>query len=194
MKKYMRIFIMISLLAGSFCSAGPVTEFKTAGEWSEVTNGLRGRLLFAEGTPDKGGVKMGEVYLELQNVSLGDAMYVYYAATKSPLRCELSDAAGKNVEGMPEVMSDWMPSPCWLALPHDSALRFSTRVGPSFGPAHPCLFICVGLEGGAWEIPPTATNDYYLSGTFTVKTPANETRPRIWEGTLKLPRVRVPVK
>jgi hypothetical protein len=194
MENFMRILILISLLVGSSCFAGPVTEFKTSGEWSEVTNGLRGRLLFAEGAVLKYGVKMGEVYLELENVSERGTIYVYYAATKSPIQCELSDSEGKNIKGLPGVPSDFMPSACWLALPHDSALRFSTRVGPSIAPGHPCLFICVGLEGGAWEIPLTATNNYYLSGTFTVSAPTNETSPRIWEGTLKLPAVRVPVK
>lgn len=182
------------LLVSSECFAGPAAEFRTSGEWSDVTNGLRGRLIFAEGPVLKSGAKMGEVYLEIENVSAGDAIYVYYAATKTPIHCELIDSEGKKIEGLPGGMSDFMPSPCWLALPHDSALRFNTRVGPSFVPGHSCLFISVGVEGGAWEIPLTATKDYYLSGTFTVRAPVSETRPRIWEGTLKLPAVKVSVK
>src|ERR1022692_4041965 len=34
--------------------------------------------------------------------------------------------------------------------------------------------------GGKWVIPTTATNDYYLSGTFSSMSPTNETRPRVW--------------
>ena len=185
---------IICIFVNCLCFAGPVTEPKSIGGWSEPTNGLRGRLLFAEAPKaDKYGLLIGEVYLELQNVSAGDTMYVYYVASISPLHCQLRDFDGKSVESGPSPGSDGRPSPCWLALPYDSTLRFNTRVGPAFAPAHPCLFFCVGLEGGAWEILLTATNDYFLSGTFTISAPKNETRPRVWEGTLKLPPVRIPV-
>jgi len=191
MKKLLPI---VCIFANCLCFAGPVTEPKAIGEWSQPTNGLRGRLLFAEASKaDKYGLLIGEVYLELQNVSAGDTMYVYYVASKSPLHCQLHDFGGKTVESEPSPGSDGRPSPCWLALPYDSTLRFDTRLGPAFAPAHPCLFICVGLEGGAWEIPLTATNDYYLSGTFSSISTTNETRPRVWEGTLKLPPVKISV-
>lgn len=171
-----------------------MTEPKSIGEWSEPVDGLRGRLLFAENVKDENGVRIGNIYLELQNLSSGDNRYVYYDAKKSPIHCELNDSKSDGVKVWPGNMSDGMPSACWLALPYDSSLRFDTRLGPAFTPSHPCLFICIGLEGGTWEIPLTATNDFYLSGTFTTTPPQNETRPHMWEGTLKLPPVKISVK
>jgi hypothetical protein len=190
-------FILLStlscLLPFHSCFAGLVSEPIAFGAWSEATNELRGRLLFAEGTPDKYGVRYGLVYLELQNLALGDNVYVYYDAKRSPLKCELHDSAGATVKNSLGSGADWRPSACWLALPNDSTLRFRTGFSGS-GPDHPCLFIMSSFEGGKWEIPVTATNDYFLSGTFSTTSPTNEIQPSRWEGTLKLPPVRIPVK
>ena len=71
MKKLLPI---ICIFANGLCFAGPVTEPKATGEWSEPTNGLRGRLLFAEGIKLQEGARLSLVYLELQNLSLGDTL------------------------------------------------------------------------------------------------------------------------
>ena len=142
---------------------------------------------------DKYGVREGLVYLELQNLSQGDTLYVYYNVRNSPLKCELRDPAGRNMQNFPGPVSDWMPSACWLSLPHDSTLRFPTG-NSSFTPNSPCLFVVSAFKGGKWVIPMTATNDYYLSGTFSSMSPTNEIKSRVWEGTLKLPAVKISVK
>ena len=183
------IFVFVNCL----CFAGPVAEPKFTGEWSEPTNGLRGRLLVAEGAKDKYGVKWGFVYLELQNLSSADTVYVYYAVGKSPLKCELRDSDGKSVKNSLGAAGEGTPPACWLTLPLDSTLRFLTGSSGS-APDYPCLFVVSAWVGGKWAIPDTATNDYYLSGTFSSVSPTNETRPHVWEGTLKLPAVRIPVK
>ena len=162
------------------------------GEWSEPANGLRGRLLFGVGEK-LFGTRMGVTYLELQNVSKGDTMYVYYRAASSPFRCALMDSAGKTNSSQGAVYDGWIPEACWLALPHDSALRFRVTLGGFGVPQNGGLFVA-GCIPDCWAIPPTATNDYFLSGRLVVATPNGETRPRVWEGTLSLPRVRLPVK
>ena len=86
------------------------------GDWSEATNGLRGRLLLAERKSEAEGVRWGLVYLELQNLSSGDTLYVYYDVSKTPLKCELRDAAGKIVESSSGPGSEFMPSACWLSF------------------------------------------------------------------------------
>jgi hypothetical protein len=193
-----RLLPIICIFANCLCFAGPVTEPKFAGDWSVPTNGLRGRLLLAERAQDKFDVqnkgKQGVVYLELQNLALGDTIYVYYDAKKSPLHCELQDSTGNAVKPYNAVFSDWRPYPCWLALPHDSTLRFSATI--LTGSPVNALVISVGeaLTGGAWEMPLDSTNDYYLSGAFTSMSSTGETRPRVWEGTLKLPPVKISVK
>jgi hypothetical protein len=194
----MRTTTLFFVLISQFCLAGPVTEPNAIGEWSEPTNGLRGRLLFAERVQDKYDVqnncKEGVVYLELQNLSQGETLYVYYDAKKSPLRCELQDSTGNAVKRWGGVYSDSRPYPCWLALPYDSALRFSATI--LVGTPPNSLVISVGEigMGGAWKVPLDATNDYFLSGTFNSLSVTNETRPRVWEGILKLPPVKISIE
>ena len=94
MKKLLSI---ICVFVNCHCFAGPVTEPKSIGEWSEPTNGLRGRLLFAEGIKLQEGARLGLVYLELQNLSSEDTLYVYYSVGKLPLKCELRDFDGNTV-------------------------------------------------------------------------------------------------
>ena len=195
----MRVIILFVCLTCQLCLAGPVTEPKFIGDWSEPTNGLRGRLLIAERSQDKWDVqnnsRSGVVYLELQNITSGDTLYVYYAEVKSPLRCELRDSIGNNIPtGNVFVNSDWRPQPCWLVLPNDSTLRFSTTI--LMGAPTNSLLISVGeaIDGGSWKIPLDSTNVYYLSGTFNPTPPVNETRPHVWEGTLKLPPVKISTK
>jgi hypothetical protein len=195
----MRIIVLFLCLTCQFCLAGPVTEPKFIGDWSETTNGLRGRLLFAERSPEKWEIqnnsRSGVVFLELQNIASADTLYVYYDEVRSPLHCELRDSVGNVIPlGGVFVNSDLRPAPCWLALPNNSTLRFSTTVFVN-SPKN-SLLISVGeaMDGGAWKIPLDSTNDYYLSGTFNPTPPENETRPHVWEGTLKLPPVKISVR
>jgi hypothetical protein len=46
-----------------------------------------------------------------------------------------------------------------------------------------------------WSIPPDATNDYYLSATFSPTTnhPSALKYP-LWQGTLNLPKVKISIK
>jgi hypothetical protein len=59
---------------------------------------------------------------------------------------------------------------------------------PGFGQA--TNFVSAGWK--CWTIPGGGTNDYYLSGELSLKLPKGETRPRAWQGTLKLPPVKMP--
>jgi hypothetical protein len=193
--------LMSILLALAFhsCLAGPAREPISFGAWSETTNGLRGRLAFAE-DPKLFGTRIGVVYLELQNVSWGGTMYVYYKANQSlfkpdqsSFRCELHDPSGAVCQKGGIDHEGPIPGPCWLALPRDSALRLCVTVWGFGIPQNGGLIIAGGLPD-YWVIPPTATNDYFLSGTLTITSPKDETRQHAWEGTLKLPQVKIPVK
>jgi hypothetical protein len=183
---------LLVVLAVQSCLAGPVSEPISFGAWSEATNGLRGRLAFAE-DPKLFGARMGVVYLELQNVSFGDTMYVYYKADQSPFRCELRDSSQALCQSSGCEYDGMIPGPCWLALPHDSALRFRMTLGGFGVPQNGGLFIA-GCISDCWVIPKTAAKDYFLSGTLTITAPKDDLRPRVWEGTLKLPQVKIPVK
>jgi hypothetical protein len=137
------------------------------------------------------GTRQGVIYLELQNLSLGDSIYVYYAPAKSPFRCELLDSSGKTNASKRGSYEGWIPDPGWLALPHDSTLRFRVTLGGFAIPQNGGLFVAGNIPD-AWVIPAGTTDEYRLSGTFTVTAPKNDMRPRMWEGTLKLPQVRIP--
>ena len=180
------------LIGGGFCLAGSATEPISLGEWSNTTNGLRGRLLFGR-DPSINGTAMGVVYLELENDSAGDTLYVYYDASKKPFRCELQDAVGKAVKSEGSEYDGFIPSACWLVLPPDSTLRFRVTLGGFGVPKDAGLFIA-GCVPDCWVIRPNVTGDHFLSGTLNVIVPNSESRPRMWQGTLKLPPVKIPAK
>jgi hypothetical protein len=84
------------------------------------------------------------------------------------------------------------PAPCWVTLPCDATLRLRADIYNLLNSKKPN-----GLEilvnGGGCTIPPHATNDYYLCGTFSP--PTNHPSPlnyHVWQGTLNLPRVKIP--
>ncbi len=183
------IIFYLSLFCSLSSFAGSASEQMVAGDWSQVTNGLRGRILLGEDAKSEHGMRRGIVYLELQNVLWGDALYVYYNATS--INFEMRDSNQKPVRNWISG-SDSIPAPCWLTLPLDSTLRFRTG-SSAYEPDEPGLFITAGYTIGAdWFIPSGATNDYYLSGTFTSTAPTGESRPRVWQGTLKLPPLKIP--
>jgi hypothetical protein len=189
----MRIILLLLLFPYHHGFGDVASQPKVMGEWSGVTNGLRGRLVLTEDIKSERGLRKGIVYLELQNVAPGDTMYIYYDPKKDPVHCVLHDADGKAMRETPSAISSWIPSPCWLALPNDSILRFRTG-NTSTEPNEPGLFIISAYMRGSWFVQANATNDYYLSGTFTAKLPTNEGRPKTWEGTLSLPKLKVPLK
>jgi hypothetical protein len=193
--KIAAFFQFLAFLNVAFCQAGlavPASDPVSFGEWSQATNGLRARLAFAVAT-NINGTARGVLYLELQNVSLGDTLYVYYRAAGSPFRCELHDSDGKSVQRYGAPYDGWIPEACWLALPNDSILRFRVTLGGFGVPHNAGLFVAGGVED-SWVIPPSDKGDHFLSGTLAIAAPKDETRPRVWEGKLKLPLVKISAK
>jgi hypothetical protein len=185
------------VLAAVTLSAQPATssirtmiasEPRALGAWSASTYDpihglvLRGRLVYT-----KDALENLVIFLELQNISsVLDTTYLYYDATN--LTCELRDSSGKPVRSAAAAVYDGpVPKIGWLALPYDSILRFRVSL-PGFGQATNL----VSAAWGAWLLPTGETRDYYLSGELTLKAPTGETRPRVWQGTLKLPSVKIP--
>jgi dienelactone hydrolase len=165
-------------------------EVRETGDWSEPVAGLRGRLLFGEGER-LNGTRMGIVYLELQNVSdVGNPMEIYFNIDNA-LPCDLFDGAGKPVVQAGSPASIKTPDSYWIALPHDSSLRFRVSVTGYGVPRDGGLQI--GMMGGDWRIPAGSPGDYFLAARFIVSPPKDPNRPRPWKGFLKLPRVKIPV-
>ncbi|MGA2028560.1 MAG: hypothetical protein ABSG87_00590 [Verrucomicrobiota bacterium] len=187
-----RLFSVIFIFVNYLCFAGSVIEPITIGDWSEPTNGLRGRLLFSEDAKFSG-TEMGVVYLELQNVAdVLNPMEIYYDDGKE-IHCQLADISGKLFH-QPEMMDADIMSPgsYWIALPHDSTLRLRISVNGYGIPKDGGLLI--GLMSDQWLIPPTLQTDLFLSGSFNVIPPQDKDHIHAWKGVLELPKVKIPAK
>lgn len=134
---------------------------------------------------------MAVVYLELENVSdRGNPMHVYFDIHRA-LRAELFDAVDKVVSRAGVSADIETPTPYWIALPHDSRLRFRVSVS-GYGISKDGGYF-VGLMSGAWQIPASSTGEYSLSSEFDVSPPKDSPHRRPWTGTLKLPKVKLPL-
>jgi hypothetical protein len=209
--RYSVVIASVLLLLASFpCCLGQTDDNLLAtGAWSEIVNdsddhavyALRGRLLVYD---DQGpsSANHARVYVELQNVFINGwsrPLEVYfkvglYPANKSSLSFEMRDAQGKPVPTKPTVIRGPMPDPYDVILPCESTIRLRSDIyllGQKEKPDHLDVFV----NGGEWAIRPNATNEYFLSATLSVTDPpASSLKNHIWEGTLHLPAVKIPVK
>lgn len=201
---------VLFLLAATVANAG---DFIAVGDWSEPVGNrskLRGRLLICE-TPRHRGPGGGydtAVYLELQECSdfVGSPIHVYCnmmpdvspgpdfkRIVKGGGHWELRDAADKPVAQSGYAYSGAAPGADWMTLPCDSTVRL--RVSLFGGGRMEDGSLGIALPSQYWVIPARSTNDYFLSGTFTVSPPTNSfDRLDVWQGTLKLPKMKIPVK
>ena len=169
------------------------SDANSSGMWSEATNGVRGRLLFANGPMFMSGGHAGVIWVELQNLDGFRPKYFYYQFIDPPILGELRDSSGNLVQPLKGMPSDMIPPACWLALPPHSSLSFIPAPPAALGSTNACVEISLGRDGGAWFIPLTATNDYFLSAVLTMASPTNTNHPDAWQGVLNLPPVRVSV-
>jgi hypothetical protein len=184
------------------CFGQTDTNLLATGEWSEVVkdsgSALCGRLVVYDDSSPSANNHV-RVYLELQHVFQGGwdgQVEVYFGVdylSRDDLRFEMSDKLGKPIPSTSEPAVGPVRGSYWVTLPCESTvrLRADSFLGPKSKPA--------GLEilvpGGEWIIPPNATNDFYLSATFTPsKDHPSPLKYHVWQGTLKLPRVKIPVK
>ena len=182
--KILLIFVIAIITANS--SYAQKTENEV---WSEPVNGIQGRLLIRKGV-EVNGTKMVHVYLELRNIlDVATPIEVYFDPVRS-IRSQMVDAAGKSVAQYPSPADIESPLPFFLALPFDSMLRFRISVSGYGVPR--AAGTNIQLMGGNWLIRLDDKGEYFLEGTF-VSQPTNP-RPgqRVWQGTLKLPKVTIP--
>jgi hypothetical protein len=180
------------------------------GDWSEPAADrlgykFRGRLLLCEGRRlGDGKTREIAVYVELQDVSsfVGQTMKVFFDGNhggdfrkeyKGGLDCELRDELDRLVPESPFAFGGAIPSQEWITLPADGTVKL--RASP-FGVGRPPeTGLAIALPGHFWVIPSRSAHDYFLSGTFTVQPPRdsnNSPNYHVWQGTLTLPRMRIP--
>jgi hypothetical protein len=219
-RQAMKGILSILLLAGSRLFAADDTNLSASGEWSkpistQYGHAVWGRLLICE-TPDHARSEPRTdtaVYLELQEFSSAvRSVRVYCVLDRMSLpldapglRCELRDSSGKLIPDSPGGFSGGGPVSCWVTLqPYCSArIRASVFGGGCLDDGGLAVYLA---SRGWWDVHPSKTNEYYLSGTFTAAMPTNQlglqtglpsvdsTNMDVWYGTLTLPRVKVPLK
>jgi hypothetical protein len=207
----MKLIALLLLLAAGDCCLGQTdTNLIAAGDWSEVVPNtnfpnpkfapcLRGRLLVYD-AQDRGGDNHARVYLELQHADSSQRfppVAVYYApdGTNLNLHFEMRDENDRPIPNNRFGGIIWGPrstQACWVTIPYDATVRL--RADSTWRTQKPDgLEIDVG--GGRWIIPPHATNGFYLSGTFRPQCDKpGLLKYESWQGTLKLPKVKIVVK
>ena len=181
----------------SLCGAIFITALSSyaatpeSGAWSEPVNGVQGRLITSGGQPFNG-TRIVALYLELRNVSnIADAIEIYFDPIHT-FKCQLLGADNKPVATAGLPASIMVPHPFWLILPYDSSLRFRISVSGYGIPRNERALI--PLECGDWVIKSGDVSDYELEVTFLVNPPKVDIDRRVWKGTMKLPKVKIPLK
>ena len=200
----MKAFALFLLFACLPCCFGQTdTNLLATGDWSEtVTDGgghaLRGRLLvYDDRSPSAAG--HARVYLELQHVFLGgwdNPVEVYFQfgwGDRNGLQFELRDQLDQPIPTRPIAVRMPIPNPYWVTVPCESTVRLRADDKGGLQPNAEGLVILV--PGACWVLPPNATNDFFLSATFTpTKDHPSALNYHVWQGTLKLPKVKIPAK
>jgi hypothetical protein len=193
--------LLLILTSARYSLAQTDTSVLAVGEWSETVtdrdHALRGRLVVYDDKAQSA-ANHARIYLELQHVFQGgwsNAIEIYFDIGNGTdgLRFELRDGQGHPIPKDTNYgIRGPMPYPYWVTLPCDSTLRLrADTYTMGFKDNHDGLTIFV--QDGLWIIRPKAATDYFLSGSFTPpKDHPSALGYHVWEGTLKLPGVKLP--
>ena len=187
------------------CFGQTDTNLLASGDWSKPVQDdqgytLRGRLLVYD---EHNAPNHARIYLELQHLFKGPGWWdnpieIYYDRERGDvLHFEMRDGLNQPIPMYPVSIAGPVPSPYLITLPCDSTIRLRAdweNMGPPTQPDGLEIFVV----GGCWLIPPDATNDFYLSASFTppkeLPSGLNGIKYHIWQGTLNLPKVQIPVQ
>ncbi len=171
--------VTLLLVVTQFAPAADEKTVIATGDWSETVDGVRGRLILAQGrTLGDGKARESLVYVELENVGTTHSGRVDIQFDPDALKCELTDATGKVVAQEPGFGSGGRPGKTVVAVPSDSSVRL--RANPyAFGRAEGLL---IHLNTGNWLVKDDA--EYTLAGVLTVTRP--DGKADAWNGELKM--------
>jgi hypothetical protein len=205
--------IVISFFLRSLqsCLGQTDTNLLATGDWSEIVRdsdaharyALRGRLLVYDDQP-RSAASHARVYLELQNIFEGGwslPLELYFdlgfpVGRRGDLYFEMRDALDRPLPPQPvSIRSIWTPEPYHIILPCDSTVRLRADMY-NLGSGSKPDGLEILVSDGQWNIPPNATNDFFLSATLVAPKdrPVPLKYPHVWAGTLKLPKVKIPVR
>jgi hypothetical protein len=164
-------------------------EIIAAGDWSEEAAGLRGRLVIAaSGGPstEPGRLRNAAVYLDLRFSprAFAKPLNVYF---DPDIDFELRDSRQQVVTREPGGFGGGRPGAEWVRLPFDSTVRL--RLTPYGIAGTDALRIVVNRA--SWSIKSADAGTYTFEGAFSSTPPADPAWANPWQGTLKLPPVKL---
>jgi len=194
----------ILFVASLGCCFGQTdTNLLASGDWSKPVQDdqgytLRGRLLVYD---QQSFPFHARIYLELQHVFRGDrwdgpVAFYYNLDSGDVLHFDMRDGLNQPVPTFPvSIRGPGLP-PYLITMPCDSTIRLRADWYDMGPPTQPDGFE-IFVVGGCWLIKHDATNDFYLSASFTppkdLTSVLNELKYHFWQGTLDLPKVKIPV-
>jgi hypothetical protein len=187
------------------CFGQPATNFLVTGDWSDFVRddagyAVGGRLLIGDSSSTNKSGRSGnvKVYVELCHFDEGfhGLPIEIYVEDLNCLRFELRDGSGERIrpKKASEIfqISRGVEAAYRLTIPCDSTVRLRADYNLR-GEKKPGEFD-VTVPGVFWRIRREATNDFFLSGTFSPPTNTVSGGCHGWNGTLELPKVRIPVE
>lgn len=192
------------LLAACQSSFGQTdTNVIAIGEWSApvtITNGLwplRGRLLVYDAEKgNENGWPHGRIYLELQNVQPvgGPPLEFYFDSGKTCLHFDLRDGHDQPAALEQGIYNGPVPDPFMITLPPEGTIRLRVDFESQSASKPDGLQLFISPTQ-YWTIRPGSATDYYLSAIFSPpKKQPSSPKNYVWQGTLKLPPVKIPVR
>jgi antitoxin component YwqK of YwqJK toxin-antitoxin module len=151
--------------------------------WSEVVNGLQGRLVIKNKPNKYNETDLLDIILELKNVSTKP---IAIQNNRDAISFRLHDSRGYAIPQAGCDRSGPVPYPQWASIPRDSYLGFS-------------LYDCtVGIPGGGGtfialpnDVWLLKEGEFTLHATFTVKGTGKDRADNAWSGELVLPPLRI---
>ena len=184
---------LLALLA--FASVAAQEDIKGKDGWSEPVKGLQARVTFGEGELFHG-TRIARVYLELHNTTNNVGALAFDFDWRNSIHLEMHTADGKPAPTGPGFFGGMVTGvPTRLAIPFDGTLKFALDykgygVNPDSGTFfgfHPVS------DTPVWLIPKGDSHEYFLDVTLAIPHDKNGNGV-LWEGTIKLPTVKVPVE
>ena len=177
---------------------------EAVGEWSDVVDHMRGRLVTDTGIDASGATEVG-IFIELENLNpnaLGRRL-VAFARDRS-LQWTMTDAHGKAVPewgGFVPWTIDYFYVNESVTVPAGGRLRFPVCSGTylnlgegPFGMGPPALVFFQGPGAPLWHLVAGGDESYLLRATFTGMEKSKSDSDFLWSGPLSLPPVALPPK
>ena len=176
------MFVLVSLVS--------VRAYAEDARWSPAVKGLRGRLI-AEAS-ERNGKPQVRLSLELENVSDGiEPIAFWWGYLGDMLVLGLEDESGKPAPQDHPGGNHIDRPPYALLIPMQSSIRVTFADGAyEYLPSGQVLLRPFAFV--AWNFDKTQVGKRYLRATIAPIVPRGK-QPKLWSGTLMLPRVQLPV-